>query len=102
MYFTPMFSKHEKQMWWSSITILNRDEFRPVKTGWAMLDVIRKLYPENFEVLKPYVGGRPCMLEFNTGAGYVKEGIYTLQEQFEILERETKEFKEIRRKYLLY
>lgn len=103
LYFTPMFSKHEEQMCGGvQLHILNRKEFRPVKTGWAMLEIVRKLYPNNFEVLKPYVEGRPCMLEYNTGVGYIKEGRYRLEEQFAIIEKETKEFNEIRKQYLLY
>lgn len=101
--FTPMFSKHEKKMCGGvQLHIINRHKFKAVKVGWAMLDVIRNLYPGDFEVLKPYTEGRPCMLEFNTGAGYIKEGKYSLAEQFDILERETKEFIEIRKQYLLY
>ena len=42
------------------------------------------------------------MLQFNTGCNYIMEDKYTLQEQFEILERETKEFTAVRSKYLLY
>ena len=42
------------------------------------------------------------MLEYNTGVGYIKEGRYRLEEQFAIIEKETKEFNEIRKQYLLY
>ena len=42
------------------------------------------------------------MLQFNTGCNYIMEQKYTLQEQFEILEKETKEFNLTREKYLLY
>ena len=42
------------------------------------------------------------MLEFNTGCGYIKDNLYTIEEQFEIIDRETKEFLKTREKYLLY
>jgi len=42
------------------------------------------------------------MLELNTGCSYIKEKKYTLEEQFDIIEKETKEFIKIREKYLLY
>ena len=70
--------------------------------GWAMLTIIRNMYPNDFQVNKPYVEGRPGMLEFNTGCGYIKENLYSLDELFEILEKETKEFASTRSKYLLY
>ena len=103
MYFTPTFSKYEKQMCGGvQVHIENRNEFKPVKTGWAMLTIIRNMYPNDFQVNKPYVEGRPGMLEFNTGCGYIKENLYSLDELFEILEKETKEFASTRSKYLLY
>ena len=76
--------------------------FEAVKVGWAMLDVIRKLYPNDFKVSPPYKEGMNTMLELNTGCGYIKEGTYSLEEQFKIIDKDTKEFKKIRSKYLLY
>lgn len=103
LYFTPTFSKHAQKMCGGvQLYVLDREKFNTVKVGWAMLHIIRKLYPEDFVVLKPWTEGRPCMLEFNTGCGYIKTGEKTLEEQFEIIDRETKEFGKIREKYLLY
>ncbi len=103
LYFTPTFSKHEKKMCGGvQLYVLDREKFNTVKVGWAMLHVIRKLYPEDFVVLKPWTEGRPCMLEFNTGCGYIKEGKYSLEEQFAIIDKETKEFGKVREKYLIY
>ena len=67
-----------------------------------MLDVIRHMYPNDFKVLPPYVAGGNCMLQFNTGCNYIMEDKYSLEEQFKILEHDTKEFKTTRDKYLLY
>lgn len=103
LYFTPTFSKHAKEMCGGvQVHILDRKTFPAVKVGWAMLDVVRNMYPNDFKVNKPYVEGRPCMLEFNTGCGYIKEGTVSLDEQMNIIERDTKIFGEIRKKYLLY
>lgn len=103
LYFTPTFSKHEKKMCGGvQLHILDRKVFPAVKVGWTMLDVIRKMYPENFEVLKPWKEGRPCMLEFNTGCGYIKAGTKTLEEQLEIIDKDTVTFGKTREKYLLY
>lgn len=103
LFFTPTFSKHEKKMCGGVyVHVLDRKIFPAVKVGWAMLDVIRRMYPNEFEVLKPWKEGRPCMLEFNTGCGYIKEGKYSLEKQMQIIEEETKEFGKTREKYLLY
>ena len=103
MYFTPTFSKHKDVICGGvELHILDRTKFKPVKTGWSMLEVIRTLYEADFKVLKPWVEGRPCMLEFNTGTNAIKDRLYTLEEQYKILERDTLEFSKTREKYLLY
>jgi uncharacterized protein YbbC (DUF1343 family) len=102
-YFTPTFSKFKDELCGGvQVHVLDRKTFLPVHTGWAMLEVIRNMYPEGFKVSKPYKEGANCMLQFNTGCNYIMEQKYTLQEQFEILEKETKEFNLTREKYLLY
>lgn len=103
LYFTPTFSKHEKQMCGGvQVHVLDRDKFPAVKCGWAMLEIVRELYPDDFKVNKPYVEGRPCMLEFNTGCDYIISRKYSLEEQFKIIDEDTKKFGSIREKYLLY
>lgn len=102
-YFTPTFSKHEKELCGGvQVHIINRKEFLPVHTGWAMLDVIRHMYPNDFKILPPYKEGGKCMLQFNTGCNYIMEDKYSLKEQFAILDHDKKEFKATRDKYLLY
>ncbi len=102
-YFTPTFSKFQGEMCYGvQVHIVDRKAFKAVKTGWALLDVVRHMYPNDFKVLAPYKEGGNCMLQFNTGCNYIKEDKYTLEEQFAILERETKEFESLRNKYILY
>ncbi len=102
-YFTPTFSKFNGEVCYGvQVHVTDRKAFKPVKTGWALLDVIRHMYPNDFKVLPPYKEGANCMLQFNTGCNYIKEDRYSLEEQFEILERETKEFSILREKYILY
>jgi len=102
-FFTPTFSKSAGLLCGGvELHVLDKKLFSPVKVGWAMLDVVRKLYPNDFKVLPPWQEGRPCMLEFNTGCSYIKDQIYSLEEQFDILKKETAEFKNTRTKYLLY
>jgi uncharacterized protein YbbC (DUF1343 family) len=102
-YFTPMFSKNEKELCGGvQLHILDFDTFKPVKTGWAMLKIVRDLYPKDFIINKPYVEGRPCMLDYNTGGDFMRKDIYSLEELFEILDKDTKEFSKTREKYLIY
>ncbi len=102
-FFTPTFSKHKDEVCGGvEVHVLDRDKFLPVKTGWSMLEVIRTMYPNDFQVRAPYVEGKPCMLEFNTGTNYIKDQLYNLEEQYEILKRDTKAFSNIRKKYMIY
>ena len=103
LYFTPTFSKYTNERCGGvQVHVTNRKLFKAVKVGWAMLDVVRKMYPNDFKVNPPYKEGMNTMLELNTGCGYIKSGIYTLEEQFAIIDKDTEEFKKIRSKYLLY
>jgi len=102
-FFTPMFSKNEKQLCGGvQLHISDFNAFKPVKTGWAMLKIVRDLYPNDFKILDPYVPGRPCMLDYNTGGDFIRKDLYNLPELFEILEKDTKEFSKTRTKYFIY
>ena len=102
-YFTPTFAKFQGEVCGGvQVHVIDRKAFLPVHTGYAMLDVIRHTYKDDFKISKPYKAGANCMLQFETGCNYILEDKYTLDEQFKILDRETEEFKETRKKYLLY
>ena len=58
------------------------------------------MYPNEFEILYP--NSNSCTLNLITGCSYIKEHSFTLDQQFYIIEKETKQFMEIRDKYLLY
>ncbi|HKM29250.1 MAG TPA: DUF1343 domain-containing protein, partial [Bacilli bacterium] len=100
-YFTPTFSKNKDAFCAGvQVHVTDRTTFAAVKTGWAMLDTIRDLYPQDFKVLSN--GANRCMLDLNTGARYITLRTYTLEEQFGILSRDTAIFSITRSKYLLY
>lgn len=102
-YFTPTFSKYSGEMCQGvQVHVTDRSKFKPVHVNYAMVDVIRHMYPNDFKINKPYKEGGKCMFQFETGCNYILEDKYTLEEQFEILDRETKEFGKTREKYLLY
>lgn len=100
-YFTPTFSKH-KDTFCSGVQVhvTNRWTFEPVKTGWAMLDVVRDLYPNDFVILG--ASNNRCTLDLNTGARYITTRMYTLLQQFAILTEDTQAFGVTRANYLLY
>lgn len=103
LFFTPTFSKHAGKMCGGvELHILDRKAFQPVKVGWTMLEMLRIDYPNDFEVLKPWVEGKPCMLEYETGGSFIKDRLYTLEDQYKILEKDTEEFAILRKQYLLY
>ncbi|MDD4077378.1 MAG: DUF1343 domain-containing protein [Bacilli bacterium] len=100
-YFTPTFSKYTNQLCAGvQVHVTDRKIFPAVKVGWAMLDVVRRLYPNDF-VITNYKQPR-CMLDLNTGCRYITLGIYSLEEQFTIINEDTLEFMTIRQQYLLY
>ncbi len=91
-YFTPTTSKHQGTLCGGvEVHITDKKAFQPVKTGWAMVNVVKQLYHSHFETLST----------FNLIAGYDIQTL-TLDEQFELIEQGTKTFGETRKKYLLY
>lgn len=102
MFFTPTFSKCKGELCGGVyLHVTNRDEFEPVKTGWAMIDVVRHMYPNDF-IITPSKSERPSFFELETGGSFLKDDIYSLEELFALIEKETKEFGKVREKYLIY
>lgn len=100
-YFTPTFSKHEGVLCKGvQVHVTDRSKFKAVRTGWAMLDVIRHMYPKDFQIDEE--SNSRNVLNLITGTNYITQDKYTLSEQFEILERDTNTFKIIRSRYLIY
>ena len=66
-----------------------------------MLEEIRRNYSE-FKVSKPYVEGRPSLFEFEVGCDYMIDQRYSLEEELELLDIDSKKFAEIRKPYLIY
>ena len=82
------------------VHVTNRDEFLSVYTGFAMIKVIRTLYPNEF-VINNSSASR-CTLNLNTGCNYITKDTYSLVELKGILATDEATFKETRAKYLLY
>ena len=106
--FTPQFSKYssadtanyptDKNQVCGGVQlyVTDRDNFNAVKTGYAMLYTIRDMYPEKFQYLSTN------FIDKLTGNSYVREGNYTLEELFEIVDNESNEFKSDIQKYRIY
>ena len=102
-WFTPTFSKYQGELCGGVyLHITNRKEFEALKTSWTMLYHIRTKYSDDFKINKPYVEGRPTIFHFEAGDDDIIENRIPLNEQIEKLEKETKEFKELSKKYYLY
>ncbi|MBS5939727.1 exo-beta-N-acetylmuramidase NamZ domain-containing protein [Clostridium sp.] len=78
------------------VYVTNRDEFNAVKTGYAMLYTIRDMYPDKFQYLSTN------FIDKLTGNSYVREGKYTLEELFAIVDKESNDFKAKTEKYYIY
>lgn len=102
-YYTPTFAKYAGELCGGVyVHITDRKTFEAVKTSWVMLYHIRTKYADNFKINKPYVEGRPSLFEFEAGSDDVIYNQTSLEEQLAVLERDTNEFKEIRKPYLIY
>ena len=102
-YFRPTFSKYPNiDCAGVEVHVLDRTKYEAVKVGFAMLQIVRDMYPNEFEVTPPYNEGMHTMLAFNIANEKIINNEMSLEDQFKLIERDTIEFKKIREKYLLY
>jgi uncharacterized protein YbbC (DUF1343 family) len=109
MYFQPTFQKHAgKLCGGAQVHVLNREKFRPFKTGVAILKVIRDIYSNQFAWKKP-----PYEYEFEktpidilAGTDKLRKDIEdgkNLNHMEERWQEQCHQFqREIRRQYLIY
>ncbi len=103
MYFTPTFSKHKGEMCGGVELIVNdQNIFEAVKTGWTLLYECKKLDETNFKYLLPYKEGLHPMIDLNNGNSFLREGVYTLEELYKVIEADSQKFINIKEKYHLY
>jgi len=99
----PTLSKHAGELCNGvEIHVLDRDTFRPIKTGITMLYTIKNMYSSNFIFNAPYEKGYRHMIDYNTGDTYIREGSYSLDEVIALYEKDSKTFSEMKAKYHLY
>jgi uncharacterized protein YbbC (DUF1343 family) len=61
VYFTPSFSKHQGKLCGGiHLHIVDEKALRPVELGIRLLDLVRRMYPQDFKFLEPFrEGGKP-------------------------------------------
>ena len=109
MYFKPTFQKHaDKLCGGAQIHITDREEFKPFKTGVAIIKVIFELYNEQFKWKEPPYEYETEKLPIDILAGtdklraYIEEG-RSLKQMEDWWEAQCIEFdSEVRKQYLLY
>jgi uncharacterized protein YbbC (DUF1343 family) len=101
-YFTPTFSKHQDQLC-NGIELLITDvkKFEPVKTGYIMLDLIRNHHKE-FDYIPPFTKNGRQFIDYISGDTYIRENSMTIQEILDLIEKDSKKFKELKQRYHLY
>lgn len=102
IWFTPTASK-EKDVKCAGIFfhVTDQKAFRPVTLGVVLLDIIRKLYPNHYQVLPPYREGGRQMLTLLTGGNRLI-GDWNRDKVLEEFNEESKAFADYKVKYHLY
>lgn len=102
-YYTPTFSKYAGELCGGVfVHITDRNIFNSVQCSFIILDYIRKHYSEYFKINKPYKEGSPSLFEFEAGSDMFIKQDAPIEEQLKVLDKDAKEFEQIRQKYLLY
>lgn len=100
-YFTPTFSKHTNTLCKGvQVHVTDRSVFEAVKTGWAMLEVVRTMYPTEVTILNASTNRN--MLDLLSGGRFLTLRTYTMNQLFDLIETDTATFSTTRSKYLLY
>ncbi len=109
IYFQPTFQKHAgKLCGGAQIHIIDRNKFKPFKTGVAVIKAVHDLYPEDFKWKNPpYEYERDLMpIDILAGTDKVRKDIEQgkrLEEMEEWWQKENLEFDEnARKQYLIY
>lgn len=102
VWFTPTASKHQgKKCGGIVLHVTDQEKIRPVTVGITLLDVIRKLYPDDYATLPPYKEGGRSMMVLLSGSDALL-GDWDRKEILDRYDTESREFKERKRKYHLY
>ena len=102
IYFTPTFSKHQNNLCNGiEILITNKELFKPIKTGFTMMYLIKDNNKE-FSFNKPYKEGMHSMIDLLTGNDFLSKNKLSLDEYLSKIESDSKTFKSMKERYHLY
>ena len=100
-FFTPSLSLYAGQLCGGvQIAVTDRNSFTPVKTAIAMFYELKRLYPNEFTINN--ASKKYCGLHLLTGCTQLTDPSQTAQDYFIRIEKESKQYGNIRKKYLLY
>lgn len=100
-FFTPSLSLYAGQLCGGvQIAVTDRHSFTPVKTAIAMFYELKRLYPNEFTINN--ASKKYCGLHLLTGCTQLTDPSQTAQDYFIRIEKESKQYGNIRKKYLLY
>ena len=100
-FFTPTLSLYAGKLCGGvQIAVTDRRTFAPVKTAIAMFYELKHLYPNEFTINN--AGKKYCGLHLLTGCTQLTDSSQTAQDYFTRIEKESAQFSNIRKKYLLY
>ncbi|UTC45480.1 DUF1343 domain-containing protein [Treponema vincentii] len=100
-FFTPALSLYAGKLCGGvQIAVTDPRSFAPVKTAIAMFYELKRLYPDEFTINN--AGKKYCGLHLLTGCTQLTDSSQTAQDYFTRIEKESAQFSNIRKKYLLY
>jgi len=100
-FFTPTLSLYAGKLCGGvQIAVTDPRSFAPVKTAIAMFYELKHLYPNEFTINN--AGKKYCGLHLLTGCTQLTDSSQTAQDYFTRIEKESAQFSNIRKKYLLY
>ncbi|OQX93025.1 MAG: hypothetical protein B6I17_04665, partial [Tenericutes bacterium 4572_104] len=102
IYFTPKFSKYKDELCQGiELIITDYINFKPVKTGFILLDIIRKHHKE-FSYIEPFTkDGRP-FIDLLSGDVLLRENKLGIEEIIDKMEKDSLSFLKVKRRYHIY
>lgn len=99
VYFTPVASKHQGVLCGGiHLHIVDEGRLRPVELGLRLLDLLRRMYPRDFQLLK----GEPPFLSLLAGCRDFEDPDWNAEEIIERNCRESELFRQRKAKYEIY
>lgn len=100
--FEPTFSKHVHTLCHGiELIISDKETFQPVRTGYTLLDVIRKTH-KRFSFLEPRDPERPHMIDLLTGDDFIRDKAFDLNEAIRQIETDSRIHHAKKERYHLY